>query len=624
MNEAGLFSRLLEVDLAPTERDILEAALTTVTFAPGACIFRAGDTADGLYVIEQGEVRLEIAQSEHVDTEGVLGYLTPGWLLGEMALLDGLPRSASAFAETAVVTRRLSEAKWRELGERHAHVTIALLRALGRDVALKLRAADKRLAAQFPTATENPEIEQTVAQAIQAQPQFETWSEERVDALLLALAREVAGRAKALAEMTVSETRIGSVSDKTAKNIHASLGIYQSLAGKAGIGVVGADPERGLIEIAGPAGVVFGLIPVTNPVATAIFKTLIALKARCALILSFHRACQESGNAVGEIIERVLTREGAPEHLVQWVRHRASRSKTVKFMAHPGVSLVLATGGSGMVKAAYRSGTPALGVGPGNAPVYIAADADIEAAAVCIVTSKPYDNGLICGAEHNLVVDASIREAFVAALGRHGAAILDAAERDRFCARILRADRKSLAGTAIGQPAQAIADLASIERAYPIKLIVAPVSAQEVAKGTAFAKEKLAPVLSLFVVDGEADAVELCRTILAIEGAGHTAIIHTRSSERANRFGLAMPAGRILVNVPAVQGISGIATGLVPSYTLGAGTFGGNATTDNVSYRNLQNIKRLAQAVARPPETAAGRTSVQAQAVSDSSVDARD
>jgi acyl-CoA reductase-like NAD-dependent aldehyde dehydrogenase len=602
MNGPGTSPKFLEAELSPPEQVILDDAFEIVSFAAGECIFRAGDAADGFYIIEQGEVRLEIAHNEHVDTEGVLGYLTPGWLLGELALLDGLPRSASAFAEAAVVTRRLSEAKWRQLGESHPQIGIALLRALGRDVSLKLRAADRRLAAQFPNAEDDPEIDQVVAQAAQAQRQFESWSEERVDAVLLELARAVASNAQALAEVTVAETRIGNVADKTFKNIHASLGIYHSLVGKTGIGVVGGDPERGVTEIADPAGVVLGLIPVTNPVATAIFKTLISLKARCALILSFHRACQGAGNAVGAIIERVLAQQEVPAHLVQWVRHRSSRSKTVKFMAHSGVSLILATGGSGMVKAAYRSGTPALGVGPGNAPVYVAADADMEATAASIVASKPYDNGLICGAEHNLVVDASVRDAFVAALDRHGAAVLNAAEIERLCSKVIRPDRKALASIAIGQSAQAIASLAGVERAYPIKLIVAPVSVDEVASRTAFAKEKLAPLLSLFAVGGEADAFALCRAILAVEGAGHTAIIHTRSAERAGRFGLAMPAGRILVNVPAVQGISGIATGLVPSYTLGSGTFGGNSTTDNVSYRNLQNLKRLAHAVAQRSE----------------------
>jgi acyl-CoA reductase-like NAD-dependent aldehyde dehydrogenase len=583
--------------LSSSERDILDSACETLRFAPGDRIFRAGDPGDGFYIIEQGDVRLEISDFEHVDSEYVLGYLTAGCLLGEMSILDGMPRSASAFAETDVIARRLTSAKWDGLGNSHPQVVIALLRALGRDVSLKLRNANERLAEQLPDLDDASDIGETVARAAAAQREFERWDEERVDAVLLALSRAIADSAERLARATVDETRIGNVADKTLKNLHASLGIYRSLAGKPGIGVIRSDRESSVTNIAAPAGVVFGIVPVTNPVATAVFKALISLKARCAIILSFHRRCLGVGNAACEIVQRVLTEHGVPDHLVQWIRQRSSRSKTVQFMRHPGVSLILATGGAGMVKAAYSSGTPAIGVGPGNAPVYIAADADPDAAAAAIVSSKPFDNGLVCGAEQNLVVDTYVHEALVAALERHGAAILNAAEIRRLRSSALHPSGRVLGRTIIGQPAQAIAAAAQIERHYPIKLIVLPLGTDEVGLRTPFAREKLAPMLSLFAVDGEVNALALCRDILAIEGAGHTAVIHTGSPDRAERFGLAMPASRILVNAPAVQGICGNATGLVPSYVLGCGTFGRTSTTENVSYTNLQNIKRLARVV---------------------------
>jgi acetaldehyde dehydrogenase/alcohol dehydrogenase len=581
--------------LAPVERGILTGALETMRFAAGACIFRAGDPADGCYLIEQGEVRLELGSQEHVDTERVLGYLTPGWLLGEMALLDDMPRSASAFADTDVVAYRLSPAKLAEIGGDYPQINAAIFRALGRDASLKLRKSNERVAEHMAAAEDDPEIDRMVAAAAEAQRAFESWDEARVDALLLALAQAVAANAETLATATVKETKIGNIADKTVKNMHASLGVFQTLAGKPGIGPVGGNAERGITEIAGPAGVVFAIVPVTNPVATAIFKTLISLKARCAVILSFHHACVGVGNAVCEIMTTVLAQHQAPAELMQWVRKRTSRAKTAKFMSHDGVSLVLATGGAGMVTAAYRSGTPALGVGPGNAPCYVAADADIETAAFGIVSSKPYDNGLICGAEHNLVVDEAVRDAFVAALERHGAAVLNAEEAKRFAAAAIRPNGLDFVGRVIGQPAKAIADGAGISRAYPIKLIVVPVPVDSVEQGSPLAKEKLAPFLSLFVVRGEEDGFALCKRILAGQGAGHTAVIHTGSAERVDRFGLAMPASRIIVNGPAVQGVSGVTSGLIPSYVLGCGTWGGNSTTDNVSYRNLQNIKRLAR-----------------------------
>lgn len=595
--------------LTSAEQSVLIGALETMPFVAGACIFRAQEPGDGCYIIEQGEVRLELGNQEHVDTERVLGYLTPGWLLGEMALLDEMPRSASAFAETDVVAHWLSATKLAKISGAYPQIGIALFRALGRDASLKLRKSNERIAEHISAVADDSDVDQIVARAADAQREFETWSEPRVDALLLALAQAVAANAEALAAAAVKETRIGNVIDKTFKNVHASLSIYQSLAGKPGIGVVGGDAERCVTEIASPAGVVFAIVPITNPVATAIFKTLISLKARCAIILSFHRACLGVGNAVCEIMESVLTQHRVPMYLMQWVRQRSSRSKTAKFMSHGGVSLILATGGAGMVTAAYRSGKPVLGVGPGNAPAYIAADADIEAAALAIISSKPYDNGLICGAEHNLVVDVEVRDALVVALERYGAAVLNPEEAKSFTTFAVQPNGHAFVSRIIGQAAKATADIFGIVRPNPIKLIVVPVPVDAVDRGSPFAKEKLAPLLSLFTVRGDEDAFTLCRRILAGQGAGHTAIIHTRSPERADRFGLAMPVSRILVNTPGVQGICGITTGLVPSYTLGCGTWGGNSTTDNVSYHNLQNIKRLAHIMTpAPPSMSANAT----------------
>ena len=590
--------------LAPVEQRILIDALETMRFPAASCIFRAGDQADGCYLIDQGEVRLELGYQEHVDTELVLGYLTPGWLLGEMALLDDMPRSASAFAETDVVAYRLSPAKLAEISGDYPQISVAIFRALGRDASLKLRKSNERVAEHMAAAEDDPEIDRMVASAAEAQRTFENWDEPRVDALLLALAQAVAANAEPLAAATVKETKIGNVADKTVKNMHASLDVYQTLAGKPGIGPLGGEAVRGVTEIAGAAGVVFAIVPVTNPVATAIFKTLISLKARCAVILSFHHACVAVGNTVCEIMEKVLAQHQAPAGIMQWVRRRTSRAKTAKFMSHDGVSLVLATGGAGMVTAAYRSGTPALGVGPGNAPCYVAADADIEAAGFGIVSSKPYDNGLICGAEHNLVVDEGVRDALVAALVRHGAAVLDAEEATRFMAATVRPNGQDFVGRVIGQSAQTIADMVGISRSFPIKLIVVPVPVEAVGQGSPFAKEKLAPFLSLFTVHGEEEGFALCRRILMGQGAGHTATIHSGSAERVDRFALAMPASRIIVNGPAVQGVSGVTSGLIPSYVLGCGTWGGNSTTDNVSYRNLQNIKRLARFL--PPDAGVG------------------
>src|SRR5215813_2180369 len=333
-------------EFSAEDQRVVRDHMETVRFAAGECIFRQGSQGDGCFIVEQGEVRLEFADETHVETKCVLAHVTQGSLLGELAVLDGRPRSAAAFAETDVVAQYLSSVAVDQICSRHPQVGVGLMRALGRDASLKLRRSNERLADFIAVDTPDPEVDAMVARAAEAQREFEDWPEERVDALLLALAQAGAHHAEALAHATVKETRIGNVADKAIKNRNASLCVYESLAGKPGRGIVAVDADRRVTEIASPAGVVFGIVPVTAPVATAIFKTLIALKARCALILSFHRACLGVGNMVCELMARVLAQHGAPADLMQWVRKRSGRTKTMRFMRHPGVSLILATGGA--------------------------------------------------------------------------------------------------------------------------------------------------------------------------------------------------------------------------------------------------------------------------------------
>jgi acyl-CoA reductase-like NAD-dependent aldehyde dehydrogenase len=397
-----------------------------------------------------------------------------------------------------------------------------------------------------------------------------------------------------VAEETVRVTRIGNVPDKTCKNLIASMGVYRSLVGQPASGVLSTDEVRKVSEIASPAGIVVGLIPATNPAATAIFKALIVVKARGALILSFPRAIREVGPMIGTIIQDALRRGGAPVDLVQWIKHGHSRKKTEILMGHAQVSLVLATGGASMVRAAYGSGTPTIGVGPGNAPTLICADADLEYAAASVVLSKSFDNGLVCGSENNLVV-ASVREAFVDALVKAGAAVLTEDEARYFTECLVVPETRQFRPEIVGQGAAESAEFLGIKRDYPIRLAVVPV--EKVSGPDPFAGEKMAPLLSLFTVADEREGFAFSLELLEREGKGHTAVIHTRNQDTINRFAAAMPASRIIANSPASHGVIGFTTGLVPSLTLGCGTFGGNSTTDNVSYRNLLNIKRLAHSL---------------------------
>lgn len=388
---------------------------------------------------------------------------------------------------------------------------------------------------------------------------------------------------------------MGVVEHKVRKIQFLSRDAYHTLAGQPGVGVVHRDEQTQVTEIATPMGVVLGLIPMTNPVPTLVFKALICLKTRNALIASCHRRALGVGNQTGELIQAVLRRHGAPVDLIQWIRERTSRQLTSQLMAHKDVSFILATGGPSMVKAAYSSGTPAIGVGPGNAPAWICSDADPETVARQVIDSKSFDNGILCGSENHLVVDRSLREAFVLALEAHGAAVLTPAEADRLTAHVIDAQTGHLRRDVLGQSAQRLAREANILRDTPIHLIVVPVDLDEL--HGPYGGEKLAPILSLFTVDGQEEGLALCKQLLAREGVGHTAIIHTQYPQLAERYGLEMPASRILINSPGSQGCCGISTGLMPSATLGCGTVGGSSTSDNVTYTHLRNIKRVAYAL---------------------------
>ena len=354
----------------------------------------------------------------------------------------------------------------------------------------------------------DPAVDALVARSTAALDSIAGWPEEEIDALIAALAAQITAHADELAAATVAETRIGCVPDKAAKNRFASLGVARSLTGKPGVGVVSRSDPEALTEIAEPMGVIVGLIPVTNPVATLVFKALICIKARDALIASCHRDAAGVGAETADLLRQVLARHGACADLIQAVPRRPTRQATAALMRHPGVAMILATGGTAMVKAAYSSGTPAIGVGPGNAPAWICADADVEAAARMVVTSKAFDHGIICGSENNLVVDQPVRDDFTAALRAAGAAVLSPGDCDRL-AQVAFDDRDGrLRRAVLGQAATAIAAQAGIAVPAGTRLLVAPLPRQAVPGP--YGREKLAPILSLFTADGQDDGIRLC------------------------------------------------------------------------------------------------------------------
>jgi len=560
-------------------------------YARGEPIMAQGTSGTECYLITEGEVRLEVERPDF-DSDGVIAHLGPGMLCGEFSLLDGRPRSASAYAHTEVTALALSEASLGRLCRDDPPTGLAVLRALGRDAAAKARETRSHLEEYVFAADIDPAVDAAVARAVAAQAVLATWPEARVEALLGAIAEAAAGQAGELAAATVAETGIGNVADKTFKNRFASLEVNRALQGRPGIGPRPPD-DRGVTEIASPMGVVLGLIPMTNPVATLVFKTLICLKARNALIVSHHPAAAGVGARTVALVAAVLAEHGAPVDLLQSVE-RASRTRTAMFMRHPQVSLILATGGAAMVRAAYSSGTPAIGVGSGNVPALVCADADPAAAAAAVVESKAFDHGIICGSEDNLVVDANVAGPFQAALERAGAVVCTPEETARVAAAAFDADGH-LRREVLGQPASAIAEAAGVRRDGPVRVLVLPLAMDRL--DGPLGREKLAPLLSLFTVEGTGQGVEVCKRLLANQGAGHTAVIHTGDQALQQRFAEEVPASRVLVNGPATHGCIGVGNGLTPSLTLGCGTFGGNSTTDNVTYTNLLNVKRLARPV---------------------------
>jgi CRP-like cAMP-binding protein len=359
--------------LGVTDPGLLDPYLERRRYARGERIMAQGTGGTECYLIQEGEVRLEVERPDF-DSDGVIAYLGPGMLCGEFSLLDGRPRSASAYAHTEVTALALSEDGLGRLCRDDPATGLAVLRSLGRDAAAKARETRRHLEEYVFAAEIDPAVDEVVARAAAAQAVLAGWPEARVEALLDGVARAVADRAEELAAATVAETGIGNVADKTFKNRFASLEVNRTLQGRPGIGPRPPD-DRGVTEIASPVGVVLGLIPMTNPVATLVFKTLICLKARNALIVSHHPAAVEVGARTVELIGAVLADHGAPAALLQSVE-RASRTRTAMFMRHPEVSLILATGGAAMVKAAYSSGTPAIGVGSGNVPALVCADAE--------------------------------------------------------------------------------------------------------------------------------------------------------------------------------------------------------------------------------------------------------
>lgn len=567
--------------------------LEPVLLSPASVLLRQGTVDDSCFVIDTGTVRVE-STADDGSARAVTALIGPGSLCGELSLVDGAAQAINAVAHSEVRARRLTRAAFELLRSREPLAALAVMEAVAASASQQARVLVQRLQASALASGPDPAIEAVVTRATDAQraiADLRAWPEHRVDDLLQAIGQTISEHADELARSAVAETGIGNAADKAIKNRFAAGHVVAELLMTPGVGFRRPAPTgSGVTEFAAPIGVVFGLVPVTNPTSTVTFKALIAMRSRNAIIFSAHRGAAGVAQQTTDLIGAAIVQSGGPPDLVQCLPAGGGRARTARFMRHRGIGLVLATGGPAMVKAAYSSGTPAIGVGSGNAPALVCADADLDAAARAVVASKSFDHGLICGSENNLVVEAAAHDRFVAALQRAGAAVLTPAETEHLTRAAFQNDR--LRSSVLGQSTAQIADVAGLNIDGTARLLVAPVDRDAI--GGVWAREKLAPMISLFTLRDGDDGFALCQTILDGQGAGHTAAIHTSDRTRQLRFTAEMPASRIIANGPSAHGCIGLGNGLTPSLTLGCGTYGGTSTGDNISASHLLNVKRLA------------------------------
>jgi acetaldehyde dehydrogenase (acetylating) len=443
------------------------------------------------------------------------------------------------------------------------------------------------------------EARQLAQRAKQAAPQLAELTQDQIDRIVDALAAATRSRAEEFARLAVEETGYGVVADKIQKNLFSSDRVYAFIRPMRTVGVIRRDEERKVIEIAEPFGVVAAVVPSTNPTSTAIYKILIALKARCPIVLSPHPSAARCITRVAEVMAEAAAGAGAPAGAVNWMQ-TVSLEGTQELMRHRDVAVILATGGMGLVRAAYSAGKPAYGVGPGNAPCYIERSADLPKAAADVVAGKTFDNGVLCSSPNSVVVDSAVADEVKRELVKRGSHFLSKGDAGKL-AGVLVTPQRLPNPKLVGKPATFVAAQAGI--AVPPETTVLIAELDGVGRDHPLSIEKLCPVLSLYVVADWREGCERCIQILRYGGMGHTMSIHSRNEEVILEFGLRKPAFRIVVNTPTTHGSIGLSTGLDPAMTLGCGGYGGNITSDNISPRHLLNIKRLAYET-RPVTTA--------------------
>lgn len=436
-------------------------------------------------------------------------------------------------------------------------------------------------------------IDTLVANAQKALKAFRDYDQEAIDHIVKQMALAGLDKHMYLAKLAIEETKRGVYEDKIIKNIFATEYIYHNIKYDKTVGVIRENEQEGIIEIAEPVGVIAGVTPVTNPTSTTMFKALISIKTRNPIIFAFHPSAQKCSSEAARILRDAAIAAGAPEHCIQWIE-TPSVEATQQLMHHPGVSLILATGGAGMVKAAYSSGKPALGVGPGNVPCYIEKTANIKRAVNDLILSKTFDNGMICASEQAVIIDKEIYDAVKNEMIANKCYFLNEEEKKKVEKLVINENTCAVNPNIVGKPAYEIAKMAGVDVPVDTKILVAEL--KSVGPQEPLSREKLSPVLACYKVNSTEEGLKRAEEMLEFGGLGHSAVIHSENQEVILEFGKRMKAGRIISNAPSSQGAIGdIYNAYIPSLTLGCGTFGGNSVSTNVGATHLINIKKLAR-----------------------------
>ncbi|MFR0536801.1 bifunctional acetaldehyde-CoA/alcohol dehydrogenase [Limosilactobacillus reuteri subsp. suis] len=436
-------------------------------------------------------------------------------------------------------------------------------------------------------------VDDIIAKSEAAFEQLRYYSQEQVDKICQAMALAAEEHHMDLAIDAAEETGRGVAEDKAIKNIYASEYIWNNIRHDKTVGIIEDNDENQTITIADPLGIIAGIVPVTNPTSTTIFKSIISAKTRNTIIFSFHRQAMKSSIKTAKILQEAAEKAGAPKNMIQWLPE-SSRENTTALLQHPKTATILATGGPSLVKAAYSSGNPALGVGPGNGPAYIEKTANIERSVYDIVLSKTFDNGMICATENSIVVDEEIYDKVKEEFQKWNCYFLKPNEIDKFTEGFIDPKRHQVRGPIAGRSANAIADMCGIKVPENTKVIIAEY--EGVGDKYPLSAEKLSPVLTMYKATSHENAFDICAQLLHYGGEGHTAAIHTLDDDLATKYGLEMRASRIIVNSPSgIGGIGNIYNNMTPSLTLGTGSYGGNSISHNVTDWDLLNIKTIAK-----------------------------